>query len=133
VDDYSPLRVRLLFGPIDVCFESRLRENADALNRDRTAYSPKTALGTLIASPLSLVFELKNIILVALRDFAFSHSLSHERTFGHIEVGPFIPPIADIQRLLRHVRFVPILLQNSRKAQRLISRQRTKRATIADQ
>jgi hypothetical protein len=34
---------------------------------------------------------------------------------------------------LANVRFAPILLQKSQKAQRLIFRQRTKQATIADQ
>jgi hypothetical protein len=43
---------------------------------------------------------------------------------------PLKPDIADYGR---HVRFVPILLQKSQKAQGQIFRQRTKQATIADQ
>jgi hypothetical protein len=44
-----------------------------------------------------------------------------------------VHPTTDIAKILRHVRFVPILLQKSQKAQQLIFRQRTKQATIADQ
>jgi len=40
---------------------------------------------------------------------------------------------ADIAHPRSHVSFVPILLQKSQKAKRLIFRQRTKQATIADQ
>jgi hypothetical protein len=41
--------------------------------------------------------------------------------------------MADIDHHRIDVRFVPILLQKSRKAPRLIFRQRTKQAAIADQ
>jgi hypothetical protein len=44
-----------------------------------------------------------------------------------------VHPTTDIAKILRHVRFVPILLQKSQKAERLISRQITKQATIDDQ
>ncbi len=44
-----------------------------------------------------------------------------------------LPPKPDITLRTRYVRFVPILLQKSQKAQGLISRQRTKQAAIADQ
>jgi hypothetical protein len=43
------------------------------------------------------------------------------------------PPRTDIGDGGCDVRFVPILLQKSQKAQGLISRQRTKQAAIADQ
>jgi hypothetical protein len=42
-------------------------------------------------------------------------------------------PIATKLQTLQAVGFVPILLQKSQKAQRLISCQRTKQAKIADQ
>jgi hypothetical protein len=42
-------------------------------------------------------------------------------------------PIATKERTSWDVSNVPILLQKSQKAQRLIFRQRTKQATIADQ
>jgi hypothetical protein len=44
-----------------------------------------------------------------------------------------LPPGTDIGDGEGDVREVPILLQKSQKAQRLIFRQRTKQATIADQ
>jgi hypothetical protein len=49
--------------------------NAKTLNRDRTSYSFEIVLGAQIASPFSFEDGLKNIILVALRVFEFSHSL----------------------------------------------------------
>ena len=48
-------------------------ENAKTLNRDRTSYSFAIVLGAQIASPFNFENELKNIILVALRVFEFSH------------------------------------------------------------
>jgi hypothetical protein len=51
----------------------RLCENAKTLNRDRTSYSFEIVLGAQIASPFNFENELKNIILVALRVFEFSH------------------------------------------------------------
>ena len=52
---------------------SRLCENAKAINRDRTTYSFKIVLGARIARAFNFEIERKNIILVALRTFEFSH------------------------------------------------------------
>jgi hypothetical protein len=52
-------------------------ENAKAINRDRTNYSFKTVSSAHIASAFNFKIEIKNIILVALRTFEFSHSLGH--------------------------------------------------------
>jgi hypothetical protein len=65
---------------VDFRFGSRLCENAKASNRDRTNYSFETVLGTHIASEVNFEIELKNIILVALRTFEFSHSLGQKQT-----------------------------------------------------
>jgi hypothetical protein len=65
--------VRGSYGP-------RLCENSKTLNRDRTSYSFEIVFGAHIASPFDFEIELKNIILVALRVFDFSHSLGQERT-----------------------------------------------------
>jgi len=55
-------------------FGPRLCEKAKTLDRDRTSYSFEIVLGAQI-SPFNFENELKNIILVALRVFEFSHSL----------------------------------------------------------
>ena len=44
-------------------------------HRDRTSYSFKTVSCAHIASAFNFEIEIKNIILVALRTFEFSHSL----------------------------------------------------------
>jgi hypothetical protein len=54
---------------------SRLCENAKAINRDRTSYTFKTVSYAHIASAFNFEIEIKNIILVALRIFEFSHGL----------------------------------------------------------
>ena len=75
---------------------SRLCKNAKAINRDRTSYSFKTVSCAHIASAFNFEIEIKNIILVALRTFEFSHSLGHSRLgrtdsrSGHVG----FPPIA---------------------------------------
>jgi hypothetical protein len=60
----------------------RLCEKAKTLNRDRTSYSFEIVFGAHIE------IELKNIILVALRVFEFSHSLGQLQTlrlaFDHL-------------------------------------------------
>jgi hypothetical protein len=61
-------QVRGSYGP-------RLCENAKTLNRDRTSYSFEIVLGAQIASLFNFENEPKNIILVALRVFEFSHRL----------------------------------------------------------
>jgi hypothetical protein len=43
-----------------------------------------------------------------------------------------LPLTTDIAMLSQHVRLVPILLQKSQNAERLIFRERTKQAAIAD-
>ena len=65
----------LNWGGADVRFGSRLCENAKAINRDRTSYSFKTVSCAHIASAFNFEIEIKNIILVALRTFEFSHGL----------------------------------------------------------
>jgi hypothetical protein len=59
---------------------SRLCENTKAINRDRTSYSFKTVSCAHIASAFNFEIEIKNIILVALRTFEFSHGLDPNRT-----------------------------------------------------
>jgi hypothetical protein len=54
--------------------------SAFELNRDRTSYSFKTILGAHTASQFNFEIELKNIILVELRVFEFSHSLEQKQT-----------------------------------------------------
>jgi hypothetical protein len=62
-----------------VRYGSRLCENAKAINRDRTSYSFKTVSCAEIASAFNFEIEIKNIILVALRTYEFSHGLGHSR------------------------------------------------------
>ena len=50
---------------------------AKTLDRDRTTHSFNTAFGVHTASPFKFEIEFKNIILVPLRVFEFSHSLGH--------------------------------------------------------
>src|SRR5258705_2549213 len=100
----------------DVRCGSWLCENAKTLNRDRRSYSSKTALGLQFESAFNLVIELKNVILVAFRLFAFLHSQGQTRTSRPICRMSASPRRTDIPRLGRHVRFVQILLQNSKIA-----------------
>ena len=51
-----------------------------AINRVRTSYSFKTVSCAHIASAFNFEIEIKNIILVALRTFEFSHGLDPQRT-----------------------------------------------------
>jgi hypothetical protein len=51
------------------------------LDRDRTSHSFNAALGVHTASPFKFEIEFKNIILVQLRVFEFSHSLGPSRHF----------------------------------------------------
>jgi hypothetical protein len=62
-------------------FGPRLCENAKTMNRDRASSSLKAVFGAHIASAFNFKIELENIILVAFRTFAFSHSLGHEQTW----------------------------------------------------
>ena len=64
----------LLLQISDVRFGSWLCENATPLKRDRRSYSSTTVLARKLASAFNLDDELKNVILVVLRSFAFSHS-----------------------------------------------------------
>jgi hypothetical protein len=57
----------------------RLCENAKAINRDRTSYSFKTVSSAHIASAFNFEIAIKNIVLVALRTFEFSHGLGQNR------------------------------------------------------
>jgi hypothetical protein len=65
-----------------VCFVSWLCENAKSRNGERRSYSSETALGFQLASVFNLKSELKNLILVAFRSFAFLHSQGQSRHFG---------------------------------------------------
>jgi hypothetical protein len=58
----------------DVRFGSWLCENAKTRNGKRRSYSSETAFGFQLASAFNLNSELKNLILVAFRSSAFSHS-----------------------------------------------------------
>jgi hypothetical protein len=64
---------------IDVRFGSWLCENAKTLERDRRSYSSKTVLALKLANAFNLDDELKNVILVVFRSFAFLHSQGHKR------------------------------------------------------
>src|ERR1700720_2915555 len=72
-------------------------------------------------------------------DIGYEHGLRPMSASGQTRKSTLVtamsafPPIATKLRTSREVRFVPILLQKSQKARRLICRQRTKQATIADQ
>lgn len=57
-----------------VSYGSWLCENAKLLDDDRRSYSSKTALGHQLAIAFNFKIELKNVILVAFRTFAFLHS-----------------------------------------------------------
>src|SRR5882724_8503895 len=65
---------RFCMGAWRVRSGSWLCENAKTLNRDRRNYSSKTALGLQFESAFNLEIELKNVILVAFRLFAFLDS-----------------------------------------------------------
>jgi hypothetical protein len=60
----------------------RLCEKSKTLDRDRTSYSFKAAIGAYTASPFNFEIEPENIILVTLRLFEFPHGLGQKETFG---------------------------------------------------
>jgi hypothetical protein len=64
----------------DVAYGSWLCENAKPLQDDRRSYSSKTALGHQLAIVFNFKIELKNVILVAFRTFAFLHSQGQQAT-----------------------------------------------------
>ncbi|HWX64034.1 RidA family protein [Bradyrhizobium sp.] len=66
---------------------AHLCENAKAINRDRASSSLKAVFGAHIASAFNFKIELENIILVALRTFAFSHSPGHFQTWLRVGIG----------------------------------------------
>src|SRR5882672_1200252 len=86
---------------------SRLCENAKAINRDRTSYSFKTVSCAHIASAFNFEIEIKNIILVALRTFEFSHGLGQKRKSDPAILTSVLPSTADIRQRGGHVRKVP--------------------------
>ena len=63
----------------DVGLGSWLCENAKLLKNDRRSYSSKAALGHQLAIAFNFKIELKNVILVAFRTFAFLHSQGQKR------------------------------------------------------
>jgi hypothetical protein len=77
---------------------SRPCENAKAINRDRTSYSFKTVSCAHIASAFNFEIEIKNIVLVALRTFEFSHGLGHWRKLASALPLSAFPSTADISR-----------------------------------
>src|SRR5712672_1963173 len=87
---------------------SRLCENTKAINRDRTSSSFKTVSCAHIASAFNFEIEIKNIVLVALRTFEFSHRLGQKRKCPGPRGTPVLPSGADIVSLPRHVRLVPL-------------------------
>ena len=58
---------------------SWLCEKAKTLERDRRSYPSKTVLWLKLASAFNIDDELKNVILVVFRSFAFFHSHGHFR------------------------------------------------------
>jgi hypothetical protein len=86
---------------------SRPCENAKAINRDRTNYSFKTVSCAHIASAFNFEIEIKNIVLVALRTFEFSHSLGQSRHSDHGPAPSSLPRSTDIVRPPRHFGLVP--------------------------
>src|SRR6266849_10122987 len=86
----------------------RLCENAKAINRDRTSYSFKTVSCAHIASAFNFEIEIKNIILVALRTFEFSHGLGQKRKSDPAILTSVLPSTADIRQRGGHVRKVPL-------------------------
>ena len=86
---------------------SWLCENAKALNRNRRSYSSKTVPGVQFENTFDLEIELKNVILVAFRFFAFLHNQGHSRPKSTIQVTSAYPLRAEVQRTSLMVRFVP--------------------------
>jgi hypothetical protein len=84
-----------------VRFGSWLCENAKALNRNRRSYSSKTVSGIQFENTFDLEIELKNVILVAFRFFAFLHSQGQTRTSGCGCMKSVHPPRADIATAAR--------------------------------
>src|SRR6266700_5177122 len=97
----------LNWGGADVRCGSRLCENAKAINRDRTSYSFKTVSCAYIGSAFNFEIEIKNIILVALRTFEFSHGVGQKRKWRRFQVMSALPHKADIDVRDCDVRFVP--------------------------
>jgi len=60
-------------------------------------------------------------------------TVGQSRHFDREALTSDLPQQADILSVLQHVSKVPILLQTSQNAFRLIFRQKTKQATIASQ
>jgi hypothetical protein len=75
----------------DVRNGSWLCENAKPLQDDRRSYSSKSALGHQLAIVFNFKIELKNVILVAFRTFAFLHSQGHFRKLP-LATGMSVPP-----------------------------------------
>jgi len=75
---------------------SWLCENAKALNRNRRSYSSKTVSGIQFENTFDLEIELKNVILVAFRFFAFLHSQGQKWKCRRFEIMSALPHKADI-------------------------------------
>jgi hypothetical protein len=88
VTSASPSTTDILGHAQHVRYGSRLCENARKPDCDRTSWSFKTVSSARIANPFNFEVELKNILLVALQDFEFSHSLDPKRTSDAWSLGP---------------------------------------------
>jgi hypothetical protein len=77
---------------------------------------------------LTIIIYVRNIFGLATKESSHPSMMATSRA-----TTSAVPRTADIVGQRGHVRKVPVLLQKSQKARRLIFRQRTKQATIADQ
>jgi hypothetical protein len=90
----------------DVCSGSWLCENARSLYRNRRSHLSKTVSGIQFESTFDLEIELKNLILVAFRFFAFLHSQGQKRKSALVTAVSAFLPLATTERTSREVRFV---------------------------
>src|SRR6516162_10009623 len=95
-----------------VCSGSRPCENAKAINRDRTTYSFKIVSRAHIARAFNFEIERKNIVLVALRTFEFSHRLGHERRFRAVRRVSAYPLTAAVRCLFGAVAVITGVVRN---------------------
>jgi hypothetical protein len=94
-------------GIIEFRYRSWLCENAGTRNGERRSYSSEAASGFQLASAFNLIGQLKNVILIAFRCSAFSHSRGHSLPKWAVHPTSF-PPIATKLRTSLMARFVPM-------------------------
>jgi len=68
----------------------------------------KTVSGIQFENTFDLEIELKNVILVEFRFFAFLHSQGQNLKSAFVIARSALPPTTDKRRLHRHVGFVPL-------------------------